>query len=389
MEFKKQLVKFYKTNFKLKKFYNHTPIIDIEEQNELVKCIKSTFVSTVGSQTKKFEKQLINLTKSRYIIPVNTGTSALHLCLLANDINEDHEVLVPSISFVATTNSIMYVNANPHFIDVSIGDLTIDFEKLDRYLEKFKFKKGFLYNPKTNKYIKALIVLHTFGYMANMQKAKKISKKYNLVLIEDAAEALGSYYKKSHAGTIGKCGILSFNGNKVVTTGAGGALLTNNKRIYEKALHLSQVAKINKPYIFDYSEIGYNYRMPNLNASLGVSQLKKFRKILNLKSKLHNKYKFFFKSIKNYKLVIESKHTKSNHWLNTIIIHKKNVDEKFQFFFLNELNKKNIQIRPMWKPMHKLNYLKKFPRMNLSNTNYLENRVYNLPSAPEIMIHEK
>jgi perosamine synthetase len=389
MDLNKRLLEFYKKNFKLKKFYNHIPYLDKKDQIELSRCIKSTFVSTAGKKIKDFEYHLKKITGSRYVIPVNSGTSALHLCLLANEIKEQNEVLIPSVNFVATANAITYVKADPHFIDVSRNDLTIDFKKLDNYLSSFSFKKGFLFNKKTNKYIKALVILHTFGYVANLKEAKRISKKYNLVLIEDAAEALGSYYKKIHVGVFGKCSVLSFNGNKIITTGAGGAVLTNNKKIYKKALHLSQVAKLKKPYVFDYSEVGYNYRMPNLNASLGISQLKKFKKILNLKRKLHNKYNLFFKQFLDISLIRENINTKSNHWLNTIIINKRNINQNFQKSFLDHMNKNNIQIRPMWRPLHKLFYLKKFPKMNLSNTNYLEKRVYNLPSSAEIVLNEK
>lgn len=389
MDLNKRLFNFYKKNFNLKKFNNHTPILDKEDEIEITKCIKSTFVSTAGKKIKDFEKQIKKLTGSKYIIPVNSGTSALHLCLLANEIKQQHEVLIPSVNFVATANAINYVKADPHFVDVSRKDLTIDFKKLDNYLSNFNFKKGHLFNTKTKKYIKALVILHTYGYVANLSEAKRISKKYNLILIEDAAEALGSYYKKVHVGVFGKCGVISFNGNKIITTGAGGAVLTNNKKIYKKALHLSQVAKLNKPYVFDYSEIGYNYRMPNLNASLGISQFKKLKKILNLKRKLHNKYKSFFRKFIDIDLIRENKNTKSNHWLNTIVINNKNIDKKFQKNFLDYMNKKNIHIRPMWKPLHKLIYLKKFPKMNLSNTDYLENRVYNLPSTAEIVLNEK
>ena len=389
MDLNKRLLEFYKKNFKLKKFHNHIPYLDRKDQIELSKCIKSTFVSTAGKKIKDFEDNLKKITGSKYVIPVNSGTSALHLCLLANEINEKHEVLIPSVNFVATANAITYVKANPHFIDVSKNNLIIDFKKLDKYLASLSVKKGLLFNKQTKKYIKAIIVLHTFGYVANLDEAKRISKKYNLVLIEDAAEALGSYYKKNHVGVFGKCGVLSFNGNKIITTGAGGAVLTNNKQIYTKALHLSQVAKLKKPYIFDYSEVGYNYRMPNLNASLGISQLKKLRKILNLKRKLHKNYASFFELYDDISLVRESIQTKSNHWLNTIIINKRNINRNYQKYFLDHMNKNNIQIRPMWKPLHKLFYLRKFPKMNLSNTNYLENRVYNLPSAAEIILNEK
>ncbi len=389
MKLEKKIIFFFKKNFKAKNFLNHKPLIDISDLKQLKKCINSTFVSTVGIEIEKFCLELKKIIKSKYIIPFNSGTSALHLALLGNEINNNHEVLLPSINFVAAANAVLYSNATPHFIDVCKNNLTIDFDNLEKYLNKFKFKKKNLYNPKTKKFIKAIIVLHTFGYVADLTKARKICKKFNLILIEDAAEALGSYFNKIHVGNFGKCGILSFNGNKVITTGAGGALITNNKKLYSKILNLSKVSKTSQKYIFDYDRVGYNYRMPNLNASLGISQLKKLKKILQLKKRLHDKYANFFHTQYRIKLLQERINTKSNHWLNTIIIDFKKINKRSQFNFLDNLNKKGIQIRPLWKPMHRLNYLKKYPRMKMINTEYLEYRVYNLPSGPEILNYEK
>ena len=389
MNYIDKIIGFYKKNFKNISFRNHSPIIDKSELIELEKCIKSTFVSTVGNQNEIFIKELNKIIKSKYLIPVNSGTSALHLSLISCGIGKTNEVLVPSLSFVASANAILYSQATPHFIDVSEKTLAVDFDNLENYLKKFKLRNGHLYNQFTKKKIKAMIVVHTFGYAADMTKAKKIAKKYNLFLIEDAAESIGSYYKKKHTGTFGDIGIISFNGNKTITTGAGGVIITGNKKLYNKALSYSKVSKINKPYFLEFEDIGYNYRMPNLNASIGISQLKKINFILSLKKKLHKKYRKFFNDFDKITLHKESVNTKSNHWLNTIIIKDNNFNYKKQINLLSKLNNKKIELRPMWKPLHKLKYLEKFPRMKMENTNYLELRLFKLPSSPEIMLNEK
>lgn len=389
MRIDEEISLFYKKNFIKTFFTNHSPSIDKQDLKEIQKVIKSTFVSTVGREVNVFANLLKKITKSKYILPVNTGTSALHLSLVANEINNEHEVLVPSLNFVAAVNSILYTGASPHFVDVNRKNLSVDFDLLDNYLKNFIFKNNTLINPKTKKKIKALILLHTFGYAADLDEAKKVCKKYNLLLIEDAAEAIGTYYKNIHVGNFGICGILSFNGNKVITTGAGGAIITNNKKFYNRISHLSKVAKANKPFVFEFDNVGYNYRMPNINASLGIGQIKKLNKLLNQKKKLHKKYLSFFKKNKNIRLLVEKISTISNHWLNTIIIEKDKINKSFQTKLLKKLNKNNIQIRPLWSPLHKQKYLTKYPKMNLKNTEYLEFRVYNLPSSPNLIMHER
>jgi len=358
----------------------HEPYLDNLEIKELKKCIKSNFVSTAGPQVKKFEKKIAKLTGSKFAIATNSGTSALHLALKATEIDNTSEVLIPSLNFVASANAIRYCNAVPHFIDSSKEDLAADPAKLSKYLKKnTKIRDGKCINKKTKKVIKALILVHIFGLSGNVLKIKNICRLHKIELIEDAAEAVGSYYKDKHLGTYGKLGILSFNGNKIITTGAGGALITNNERLAKKIYKLSQISKISHKWRLEYDDIGYNYRMASLNASLGISQLSKLKLLLKYKKKLFLKYTKAFKKFKEFKILNQSKNCKSNYWLITIILKENSFlkrDRLIQF-----LNDNGVQVRPCWKPLHRLKHFSKCPRMDLSNTEILEKKIINIPSS--------
>lgn len=391
MKYNEIIKKFFQKNYKKKYYSNHEPLFSKLENKEVQKCIQSTFVSTAGDYQDLFIKEVSNIVNSNYLVPVNSGTSALHLSAILSEINFNDEVLMPSLTFVATANSVIYVGAYLHFVDVKKETLSVDFEKLEQHLSQFKFKKKRLYNHFTKKFIKALVVVHTYGYSAEMHKAVKVCKKYNLTLIEDATESLGSYFKNKHTGTFGSFGCLSFNGNKIVTTGAGGVIITKNKKDYLKAKKLASVSKKNIPYVFDFAGVGYNYRMPSLNASLGYAQLKNFKKILKIKKKIHFKYKKYFNLFENIYFYSDNKklYQKSNHWLNTILIDDKEFTKTKHLNFLKDLNHKKINVRPTWKPLHKLNHLKKYYKADLKVTNYLEYKLFNLPSSPNIIFYEK
>ena len=362
----------------------HEPHFDKKEIENINKCIKSTFVSTTGTFISKFENIIRNITKAKYVVAVNSATSALHLSLLSIGIKTDDEVIIPNLNFIASANAIKYVNATPHIVDVEKDGLGIDFDKLDEY-----FKKNVLINDnktinkKTNKTIKALILLHLFGHPANLKKAKLFCNKYKILLIEDAAEGLGSYYDDKHVGTIGKTGVLSFNGNKIVTAGCGGVVLTNDKRIYKKILSLSKVSKKNHPWKSDYAEVGYNYRMTNINASLACANIKKLKKFLNLKRKLFKIYKNKFINFKEVKILEQPTNCKSNYWLQTLFIKKSS--RSLLHYLLKNLNKNKIQCRPAWKLMNEINYLKKCPSSNLSNSKKIYNQIINIPSSPQLL----
>lgn len=358
----------------------HEPDINVDDQKELIKILKSGYVSSVGKDILRFEKKLINITKSKFVTPTINGTSALHIALKVVGVEPRDEVLVPSLSFVAPVNAILYNNATPHFIDSEIHHFGVDPEKLDSYLKENTFirnKKCF--NKKTKKIIKALIIVHVFGHPAKISEILLIARKYKIKIVEDAAEALGSLYKNKHVGTFGDIGVLSFNGNKIVTTGVGGAIITNSKKLAIHSKHLTTTAKVNHRWDFIHNEIGYNYRLSNLNAALGISQLKKLTKYIIHKRKLFNKYKKIIKNSDDYFILDEPKNCRSNFWLQTLVL--KNPSKIRKNYILRKFHSNNILARPIWKPLHKLKYLKKFPRMDLKNTNILENKIVNLPSS--------
>ena len=358
----------------------HEPLLDDEEIKELKKCIKSNFVSTVGPQVKKFENKLSKLTGAKYVVATNSGTSALHLALKAINLEKNSEVLVPTLNFVASGNAIKYCNAIPHFVDSSVNNLSIDPIKLSNYLSKIiKIKNGRSINVKTNRPILALILVHVFGHGGNIKELKKICDVYNIKLIEDAAEAIGSFYKNKHLGTFGKCGILSFNGNKTITTGAGGAFITNDKNLAKKVLKLSLISKVPHKWKLEYDDIGYNYRMPSINASLGLSQLNKLKSILVRKKKLFLSYKKEFEKYSEFIILGQPKDCKSNFWLNALILKKSSINLRDKI--ISRLNYNGIQARPCWKLLHRLKQFSNYPRMNLSVAENLEKKIINIPSS--------
>ena len=265
----------------------HEPLIENKDLVKIKESIKTGFVSTVGKHVDEFQSKLKKLTKSRYVILTNTGSSALHLVLSAIGINKNDEVLIPNFNYIASANSVLMCNGIPHFIDINEETLGIDTKKLKKYLNSNTIsKKDGCFNKKTGKRIAACIVMHTYGYSSDIIEIKKILKNKKIIMLEDSAEAIGSFNKKKHLGTFGFAGILSFNGNKTITTGGGGAILTSNKKFFKLCKHLSTVAKAKHKFLFYHDKLGYNYRMPSLNAALGITQLNKLEKILESKKKI-------------------------------------------------------------------------------------------------------
>tara|TARA_B100000902_G_scaffold398360_1_gene464855 strand:- start:3946 stop:5124 length:1179 start_codon:yes stop_codon:yes gene_type:complete len=381
---KSQVNKFYLSLRKIlkkknKKFFLHEPTLDKLDKKYVAKCIDSKVISTAGDFTKKFEVNLKKFTRAKYVLSTISGTSALHLSLISLGIKKDDEVLLPSLTFVATGNAILYNNAIPHFVDID-ENLSIDFLKLENYLKKISFiKNGKCINKKNKRVIKAIIPMHTFGHLCDPNKLLKLAKKFKLSIIEDAAEALGSFYKNNHAGTFGDMGVLSFNGNKILTTGMGGAILTRNKRLYEKAKHLAATAKVKSRWDYIHDEIGYNYRLPSLNASLGCAQIKKIKNLLQKKRKLFYRYQKSFSKITFLDIFKERPNIKSNYWLQTVIL-KKNKENLLKPI-LKKCHDNGLFVRPSWRPLHRLKFFKKYPKMNLDNTNSLSKRIINLPSS--------
>jgi len=364
-----------------KKSNLHEPNFSGKEIDLLKKCIKSNYVSTVGPQVEIFEKKLAKLTGAKYVIACVNGTSALHLSLKSINIDKNCEVLLPSLSFVASANAVNYCGGTPHFVDSDKKTLGVNPEKLERYLEKTcTVKRNICFNKKTKKRISALIVVHIFGHPGEIFKIRKLCKKFFINLIEDAAEGIGSYFHNQHVGTFGKMGIISFNGNKTITTGGGGAIITNNKKIANIVKSLSTTNKLPHPWKYDYEAVGYNYRLPNINSALGIAQLNSLKKILADKRNLFKKYKKEFSKIREIDFFHEPKFCKSNYWLNAILL--KNSSILKRDYIINKINKKKIQVRPCWKLLHRLKHFANCPKMNLDEAISLESKIITLPSSP-------
>ncbi len=385
LTFDNKIVSIIKKNFKLsKKIFLHEPGFKKKDFINVSKSLKSTHVSSSGKFTYIFEKKLEELTKSKFVISTINGTSALHSILKIIGTDYKDEILVPALTFVGTANAIRYCGANPNFIDVEDKTFGVDPIKLENYLAKnCIFKKNLCVNKKTRKTIRALICVHVFGNPCRIIQIKKILKKYKIILIEDAAEGIGSYFMKKHLGTFGEFGILSFNGNKTITTGGGGAILLKNKKYFNKLIKFVSTGKEKHPYEYFYKSLGYNYRLPSLNASLGISQLKSLSLILKDKKNVYQYYKNIFKNLDGLKLHNPIKFSKSNYWLNTIILDENK--KKFKNLVIKKLIKNNFYCRPLWYPLHKLSYFKNSPKDNLECTENLYKRCINIPSSANLL----
>ncbi len=361
--------------------YLHEPHIFGNEFKYVKNCLEENSISSFGKYIKKFEKILLNYTNAKYCVSTVNGTSGLHISLLTADVEKNDEVIIPSFNYVAAANVIKYVGSSIIFADISPIKLTIDIDKLKFFLKNNTYKHNkFTINKKTNKRIKALIVLHTFGHPAELSELVKISKDYNISLIEDAAEAIGSQYYGYHVGTFGTTGVISFNGNKTISAGNGGAILTNSKKVYLKAKKLSSISKKPHPWQYDYYELGYNYKLSNINAAIGCAQMENIKYILKKKRELFLRYsQRLMKFNEIVHIMKEPKNCKSNYWLQTMILNKPN--KNLINHFLKNSHKKKIFARPAWKLLHKINYLKNSQKHDLTNSNNVINSVINLPSS--------
>jgi perosamine synthetase len=355
----------------------HAPQFDEKEKELLCECIDSTFVSSVGKFVDQFEQKVATYTGAKHAIAIVNGTQALFLALKLANVNRETEVLTQSLTFVATANAISYTGATPLFLDVDEDTLGLSPKALRNFLENNTLQEeGNCWNKNTNKQITACLPMHTFGHPCRIEEIQQICEEYNIFLIEDSAESLGSYYKKKHTGRFGKMGIFSFNGNKIITTGGGGMIITDDETLAKKAKHLSTTAKESHPWEFIHDEIGFNFRMPNINAALGVAQMEKLSVFIKNKRDLAKRYKAFFDT-KNKNFHCEPRDCQSNYWLNAIIL--KNKTERDQF--LKTTNEKNIMTRCLWRPMHMLPMFKDCQTDALKNTEYLYDRVVNIPSS--------
>ncbi|GHC58418.1 LegC family aminotransferase [Ulvibacter litoralis] len=359
----------------------HEPIFEGNEIKYSNDAIKSTFVSSVGKYVDEFEEEIAKYTGATKAVACVNGTSALHLALLIGGVEKGDEVITQDLTFIATTNAIRYCNAEPIFIDVDRHSYGLSPIALNNWLEEnvdiviVNGEKQAI-NKKTGATVRACVPMHTFGHPCDMDSIMDICNKYGINVIEDAAESMGSFYKGKHTGTIGLIGVVSFNGNKIITTGGGGMLLFNDSELAAKAKHLSTQAKMPHAWEYKHDHIGYNYRMPNINAALGVAQLEELNNFVARKRKLSERYMDFFQSIE-IEFVTEPVNSQSNYWLNAVLLK----DKEERNSFLEFMNAKKIMTRPLWEPMHTLTMNKDAQCGDLTNSKYIAERLVNIPSS--------
>lgn len=358
----------------------HEPRFNGNEWLYLKECLDSTYVSSVGKFVDRFEHELTKVTDAKYAVAVVNGTAALHIALKLAGVHAGDEVLVPALTFIATANAVEYCNASPHFVDSELGTLGVDVAKLREYLMTHTERQsGQCINLVTGRVIRALVPMHTFGHPVDIDGLLAIAHDFNIALVEDAAESLGSYYCGQHTGTFGLLGTLSFNGNKTITTGGGGAILTNNAELARHAKHLTTTAKLAHPWEFRHDEIGYNYRLPNINAALGCAQLEQLQSMLDAKRMLFRRYKDAFSKVEGLKLVAEPSKCQSNYWLQALLLDTKNEDQRDAV--LKATNDAGFMTRPTWILINELMPFKTCPHMDLTIAKSLERRLINIPSS--------
>lgn len=361
----------------------HEPEFSGNEWTYVKDCIDTGWVSSVGQYVNEFERQLADYTGAKHVIAVVNGTAALHMALLVAGVKAQDEVLIPALSFVATANAVSHCGAIPHFVDSNEMTLGLDPVALEAYLDEVtEMHSGICVNKKTQRPITALVPMHTFGHPIDLEKAMAVSKKFNLILVEDAAESLGSFYQGQHTGTFGDLGILSFNGNKVITTGGGGAILTQDPEIAKKVRHLSTTAKQPHPWAFYHDEVAYNYRMPNLNAALGCAQLEQLPTFLRLKRALALRYQDAFAKHEALSFVKEPHDTQSNYWLNTVQLQSASLDLRNELIELGIEN--HFYCRPTWTLLNQLPMYLHNPSAPLPVAQALEASLICLPSSVKL-----
>lgn len=360
----------------------HAPVFLGNEKKYLNDCIDTTFVSSVGQYVDRFEQMMAQYTGAAGAVVCVNGTNALHLSLLLNNVKPGDEVITQALTFIATANAISYCNAFPVFCDVDEDTMGLSPLAVTKWLkENAEIKKDGCFNKKTGRKISAVVPMHTFGHPVHLDEFVELCSEWKLALVEDAAESIGSFYKEKHTGLFGKIGALSFNGNKTITTGGGGMLLFSDKELGQKAKHITTQAKIPHRWEFKHDAIGYNYRMPNINAALGCAQLENIETILKNKRNTAMAYKAFFEG-SNLKFFDEPKDCKSNFWLNTILLPNK----KEQIKFLEETNDAGIQTRPIWELMNRLAMFKDCQCGDLTVSEMFADRVVNIPSGYRVSV---
>lgn len=362
----------------------HEPSFAGNEWLYIKECLDTTFVSSVGAFVDRFETELAAYTGAAHVIATVNGTAALHIALLLAGVVPGDEVLVPALTFVATANAVAYCGAVPHFVDSEARSFGIDAAALRDWLTvSCEQHDGRCINRASGRVIRALVPMHVFGHPADLDALEAVARDFNVVLVEDAAEALGSLYHGRHAGTVGRLGTLSFNGNKTITTGGGGAILTNDPTLARRARHLTTTAKLPHAWEYRHDELGYNYRLPNLNAALGCAQLEQLPGFIAAKRELYQRYRVAFASIDGVTLVAEPDGCHSNYWLQTLLLDAGN--SGLRDAVLAATNAAACMTRPIWALLHELPPFRDCPRMALTTATALSQRLINLPSSPGLL----
>lgn len=366
----------------------HEPQFEGKEWAYVKECLNTRWVSSAGKFVDRFEEQLAEFTGCQYVIAVVNGTAALHICLKLVNVRDNDEVLLPALTFVATANTVSYCGAVPHFVDSAENTLGLDPLKLESYLHDIaRIEDKQCINRFTKRQIKAIIPMHTFGHPVDMEPLLEVCKKYHLEIVEDATESLGSFYKGKHTGNWGRLSALSFNGNKIITTGGGGAILTNNPDLAQQAKHLTSTAKIPHRWKYIHDQIGYNYRLPNLNAALGCAQLEQLSRFLEDKRFLAESYQKAFSQVTGVRFFTEPVFARSNYWLNALLLDEIYASQRDTL--LAATNDQGIMTRPVWTLLHKLPMFEQCPRMDLQTSESIERRLINLPSNANLIRQRK
>ncbi len=369
----------------IQNFYNtkefiplHEPKFIGNEKKYVNEVIDSTFVSSVGKYVTQFEEMMAEFVGAKYAVATSNGTSALHIGLKLVGVDKECEVITQPLTFIATANAIAYCNATPIFVDVDRDTLGLSPSKLEDFLKENSSinQKNECINKKTGKVIKACVPMHTFGHPCKIDEIVEICQRYHIEVVEDSAESLGSYYKGKHTGTFGKVGIFSFNGNKIITTGGGGMIVTDDEALAKRAKHITTTAKVPHPYEYIHDEVGYNYRLTNLAAAMGVAQMESLVLFIEKQRELASKYQEFFKD-KDIEFIKEPQDAKSNYWLNAVILK----DREQRDDFLKDTNDNGVMTRSIWRLMNKLEMFKDSECGDLANAEWLEDRVVNISSS--------
>lgn len=358
----------------------HEPMFCGNEWVYVKECLDTAWVSSVGKFVNRFEEMLASYTGVKTAVAVVNGTAALHICLKLAGVERDDEVIIPALTFVATANTVAYCGAVPHFGDSEEQTLGLDPLKLEEHLKSIaKMTSEGCVNKKTGRRIKAIVPMHAFGHPVDMDPLIEVSRRYGLEVIEDAAESLGSFYKGRHTGNLGRLSALSFNGNKIITTGGGGAILTNDEKLGRLAKHITTTARVQHKWSFAHDMVGYNYRLPNLNAALGCAQVEELPFFLKKKRALAERYKTAFEGVRGIKFFSEAGFASSNYWLNAVLLDEPSDLKRDEI--LEAANGVGIMTRPAWTLMHRLPMFADCPKMDLSSSEDLERRLINIPSS--------